>query len=109
MSLLAGKKALILGVANDRSIGWGIAQFLKRNGASIALSYMNEAIEKRVAPLAEEIGADFTFELDVAQDSHIEQLPKMVEKKLGKIRYIGSFVGLCRKRRFKRAIHGNFS
>ena len=59
MKLLEGKKALILGLANDRSIAWGITQAFKAQGASIALSYMNDAIKKRVEPLAQEVGADF--------------------------------------------------
>jgi len=80
MNLLAGKKALIFGVANDYSLAWGMAQVLKQNGASVALSYLNEAIKKRVDPLAETLGADFTFEMDVSEDSHFERLPSVVQK-----------------------------
>ncbi len=83
MTLLAGKKALILGVANERSIAWAIAKQLKASGASIALSYMNEAIEKRVNPLADEISADFTFELDVTNDEHLERLPNLIKERWG--------------------------
>ena len=66
MSLLAGKKALILGVANDMSIAWGIAKAMKAQGASVALSYLNDNLKKRVEPLADEVGADFIVELDVS-------------------------------------------
>jgi enoyl-[acyl-carrier protein] reductase I len=84
MKLLEGKKALILGLANDRSIAWGITQAFKAQGASIALSYMNEAIQKRVEPLAQEIGADFTFEMDVTKDEHYKSMRATVEKHWGK-------------------------
>lgn len=84
MGLLTGKKALILGVANDRSIAWGIAKALKAQGASIALTYMNDAIHKRVEPLAQELGADFIALMDVSNDDHYPALKKTVEEKWGK-------------------------
>ena len=68
MGILTGKKALIFGVANERSIAWGIAQEYKKQGAQVALSYVNDAIKKRVEPLAEELEADFIFEMDVFLD-----------------------------------------
>tara|TARA_Y100000780_G_scaffold132772_1_gene119485 strand:- start:208429 stop:209199 length:771 start_codon:yes stop_codon:yes gene_type:complete len=80
MKLLEGKKALIFGVANDRSIAWGIAQEFKRHGAQIALSYANDALKKRVEPLAEEVGADFTFEMDVTNDEHYEGLESKIKE-----------------------------
>jgi enoyl-[acyl-carrier protein] reductase I len=82
--LLAGKKALILGVANDHSIAWGITQMLKQQGASVALSYLNDALKKRVEPLAEEVGADFIFEMDVTNDAHYDEMVKLVEQQWGK-------------------------
>ncbi len=84
MKLLEGKKALILGVANERSIAWGICKAFKEQGASLGLSYLNDALKKRVEPLAEEIGADFTCELDVTKDDHLINLKKTVEKEWGK-------------------------
>lgn len=84
MGLLTGKKALILGVANDRSIAWGIAKALKAQGASLALTYMNDAIHKRVEPLAQEIGADFIAQMDVSNDDHYPALKKIVQEKWGK-------------------------
>lgn len=83
MSLLAGKKALILGVANDRSLAWGITKSLKEQGANVALSFLNDALEKRVTPLAEEIGADFTFEMDVTNDDHYAKMLEVVKEKWG--------------------------
>lgn len=84
MGLLTGKKALILGVANDMSIAWGIAKALKAEGAQVALSYLNENLQKRVDPLAAEVGADFTFEMDVTNNDHYNNVQKIVEEKWGK-------------------------
>ncbi len=83
MTILAGKKALIFGVANERSIAWGIAQELKKQGASVAFSYMNDAIKKRVEPLAEQIGADFIFHMDVANDEDYTKLPEVIKENWG--------------------------
>lgn len=82
--LLEGKKAIILGVANDKSIAWGIARALKMQGAQVAMSYLNDQLKKRVVPLAEEVGADFVFELDVTQDDHYDKLKETIEQKWGK-------------------------
>jgi enoyl-[acyl-carrier protein] reductase I len=84
MKLLEGKKALILGLANERSIAWGITKALKEHGASVALSYMNDAIKKRVEPLATEIEADFIFEMDVTNDAHYLAMRETVQKEWGK-------------------------
>jgi enoyl-[acyl-carrier protein] reductase I len=83
MKLLDGKKVLIFGVANERSIAWAIAKQFKEQGAHIAMSYVNEAIEKRVRPLAQEIEADFIFPMDVTNDSHYTELKNTVEKQWG--------------------------
>jgi len=84
MKFLEGKKALVLGVANDRSIAWGIAQQLKEHGASVAMSYLNDSLKKRVEPLAEQLGTDFLVEMDVTNDDHYAALAKTVEEKWGK-------------------------
>jgi enoyl-[acyl-carrier protein] reductase I len=60
MSLLKGKKGLIMGVANDRSIAWGISQKLAQAGAELAFTYPADALKKRVIPLAESLNSDFT-------------------------------------------------
>tara|TARA_R110000868_G_scaffold411568_1_gene705406 strand:+ start:16828 stop:17595 length:768 start_codon:yes stop_codon:yes gene_type:complete len=83
MSLLKGKKALILGVANDMSIAWGITKAFKEHGASVALTYLNEGLKKRVEPLANEAGADFLCEMDATNDAHYEALKKTVQEKWG--------------------------
>jgi len=74
MSLLAGKKALIFGVANDHSIAWGIAKALHEHGASIGFSSIEALIERRVRPLAESIGSSFVEPCDVQQDADIERV-----------------------------------
>jgi enoyl-[acyl-carrier protein] reductase I len=64
--LMAGKRGLIMGLANDKSLAWGIAQKLVEHGAEIAISYQGEIMEKRVRPLAEQLGCDFLIDCDVA-------------------------------------------
>ncbi len=65
--LMAGKRGLIMGLANDKSLAWGIAKKLAEHGAELAFSYQGEALAKRVVPLAAELGSDFTFECDVSR------------------------------------------
>jgi enoyl-[acyl-carrier protein] reductase I len=72
MGFLAGKRALIVGVATERSIAWGIAQAMHREGAELAFSYLNDKLKERVVPLAESLGASLTLPLDVTQDSEID-------------------------------------
>ena len=71
MGIADGKRALIVGVANDKSLAWSIAQELKAQGAEVALTYQGEVLEKRVRPLAESIGAAVLGELDVNDDAQI--------------------------------------
>jgi enoyl-[acyl-carrier protein] reductase I len=72
MGFLAGKRALIVGVATDRSIAWGIAQALHREGAELAFSYVNDKMKERVEPLATSLGARLIMPLDVTQDGQLE-------------------------------------
>jgi len=65
--LMAGKRGLIMGLANDKSLAWGIAQKLREHGADLAFSYQGEALERRVRPLAESLGSDFCFDCDVSE------------------------------------------
>ena len=65
MGIVDGKRALVVGVANDKSLAWAIAQELKAQGAEVALTYQGEILEKRVRPLAQEIGGHVVGELDV--------------------------------------------
>jgi enoyl-[acyl-carrier protein] reductase I len=72
MGFLAGKRALIVGVATDRSIAWGIAQAMHREGAELAFSYVNDKMRERVEPLAASLGARLTMPLDVTVDSQCD-------------------------------------
>ena len=64
--LMDGKRGLVMGLANDKSLAWGIAQTLREHGAEMAFSYQGEALGKRVIPLAAQLGSDFTFDCDVS-------------------------------------------
>lgn len=74
MGLLAGKKAIIFGVANDKSIAWAVARAFHREGAELALTYAGEAFEKRVRPLAESIGVETVLSCDVTCDDDIRRV-----------------------------------
>ena len=81
--LLQGKKVLILGLANNRSIAYGIANALKEQGARLAFNYVGEAIKKRVEPLSEELGGEFTVQCDVCDDAQIQAAAALVKEKWG--------------------------
>lgn len=85
MSLLKGKKALVFGVANERSIAWGVAKALADQGATVGLSYAVENLKKRVEPLAESIGATFVEECDVTSDQAILDVAAKAKKEFGEI------------------------
>jgi enoyl-[acyl-carrier protein] reductase I len=69
---MAGKRGLIMGLANDRSLAWGIAQKLRAEGAELAFSYQGEALEKRVRPLADALGSDFLIDCDVSDEAALD-------------------------------------
>src|ERR1700690_4397787 len=81
MGLMSGKKGVIFGVANDKSIAWGISRKLHAEGATLAFTYLNEVFEKRVRPLAESIGADLILRCDVTKDTDIEGVYTEIEQK----------------------------
>ncbi len=85
MGLMDGKVVLIFGVANKNSIAWGIAKKLHEHGATIALSYAAENLERRIMPLAEQIGCDFVELCDVSKDEDLDNLFAKVVKRFGKI------------------------
>ena len=78
--LLKDKKAAIFGVANNKSIAYGISKAFKDNGARLAFSYVGEAIQKRVEPISEELGGDFTFPCDVSLDEDVLKAAEIVKK-----------------------------
>ena len=72
--LMAGKRGLVMGVANDRSIAWGIAKAVAEHGAELAFTYQGEALQKRVRPLAESVGSSHLFECDVGDDASLDSV-----------------------------------
>jgi len=85
MGLIDGKIALIFGVANKNSIAWGITQRLHDEGATIALSYAGEILEKRVFPLAKEIDCDFVEQCDVSKDEELDAVFAKVKERYGRV------------------------
>ena len=83
MPSLEGKRALVLGVANERSIAWGITRKLAAEGADVALTYLGDTLEKRVRPLAEKVGADLVLPCDASQDDQIESMYQTIREKWG--------------------------
>ena len=73
MALMSGKRGLIMGVANERSIAWGIAQACRNEGANLAFTYQGEALKKRVGPLSEEVGSNIIVECDVSDPESIKK------------------------------------
>ncbi len=85
MGLLDGKNALVFGLANERSIAWGITQALKREGANIGISYAGEMLKRRVMPLAEKIGCSWVEECDVTKDEDIDAVAKKAADDFGQV------------------------
>ena len=88
MSLLKGKKGLIMGVANDRSIAWGIAKKLSENGAELAFTYLGDALKKRVVPLAESLKSNYTLSCDVEKKEDIVKTFSDIKNKWGNIDFV---------------------
>jgi enoyl-[acyl-carrier protein] reductase I len=85
MGFLAGKRALIVGVATDRSIAWGIAQAMHREGAELAFSYPNDKLKERVEPLAHSIGSKLTMQLDVTVDEQLDASFDLLKREWGQL------------------------
>lgn len=85
MGIMEGKKGLIVGVANERSLAWGIAKATAREGAQLAFTYASEPFEKRVRPLAESVGSSFVHQLDVTNDKEMDQVFDRVKEHFGEI------------------------
>jgi enoyl-[acyl-carrier protein] reductase I len=96
-TLMVGKRGLIMGVANDRSIAWGIAQAIAAQGGQVAFTYQGEALEKRVRPLAESLGSSLVVPCDVADDADMDTAFAAVEKAWGKLDYLVHAIGFADK------------
>lgn len=88
MTILQGKKGLIMGVANNRSIAWGIAEEAHKYGAELAFTYQGEALQRRVEPLAKSVDSDIVLECDVTNQESVDGVFKELEKKWGKLDFI---------------------
>lgn len=101
MGILDGKKGLILGLANDKSIAWGVTQACKREGAELGFNYLGEMLEKRVTPLAESVDATFLEPLDVGDDAQLDDFFEKVEKKWGKLDFMVHSIAFANKEALK--------
>ena len=96
-TLMQGRRGLIMGVANDRSIAWAIARACAAQGAELAFTYQGEALEKRVRPLAASVGSDFVVPCDVASDDDMDAAFGAVEERWGKLDFFVHAVGFADK------------
>ena len=97
MSLLEGKTALVFGVANERSIAWGITKAFHQHGAAIGLSYAGEVLERRVRPLAESLGISFVEACDVSSDEQIQQVAEKAASAFGQIDILVHAIGFANR------------
>ncbi|MBO7154882.1 MAG: enoyl-ACP reductase FabI [Campylobacter sp.] len=102
--ILEGKKGLIVGVANKMSIAYGIAQACKAQGAQLAFTFLNDAIKKRVEPIATELGSSLIYELDVNNQEHLDSLADKIAADFGEIDFVVHAVAFAPKE----ALEGEF-
>ena len=100
-NIMAGRRGLIMGVANDHSIAWGIARELRRHGAELAFTYQNDAIAKRVAPLAAEVGSDILIPCDVENQDSIDALFDRLKEAWGGLDFLVHAVAYSDKEELK--------
>jgi enoyl-[acyl-carrier protein] reductase I len=99
--LMKGKRGLIMGVANDHSIAWGMARVLRAHGAELAFTYQGESMKKRVEPLAKEAGSDFIMDCDVENEDQIQSVFNSIEKKWGDMDFLVHAVAYSNKEELK--------
>lgn len=111
--LLEGKRGLIMGLANDKSIAWGIAKACGEAGAELCFSYQGEALKKRVEPLAKSLNSEYLLECDVSNGSDIAQLFDHIEKTWGTLDFVVHAIGFSDKNelrgRYVDTSHENFA
>jgi enoyl-[acyl-carrier protein] reductase I len=95
--LMAGKRGLIMGLANDKSLAWGIAQQLHAQGAELAFSYQGDALAKRVRPLAEQVGSDFLIDCDVTDMDKLDAAFAEIEARWGSLDFVVHAIGFSDK------------
>jgi enoyl-[acyl-carrier protein] reductase I len=99
--LMQGKRGLVMGVANDHSIAWGIAQRLAASGASLAFTYQGDAFGRRVRPLAEKVGASLVLPCDVEDSASVESVFETLGNEWGKLDFIVHAIGFSDKNELK--------
>ena len=100
-NVMAGKRGLIMGVANERSIAWGIAKTAAKHGAELAFTYQGEALLKRLEPLAQSVGSDTIMQCDVTEDRSIEEAFALIRKKWGKLDFLVHAIAYSDKEELK--------
>jgi enoyl-[acyl-carrier protein] reductase I len=95
--LMRGKRGLIMGLANDKSLAWGIAKKLAEHGAELAFSYQGDALAKRVIPLAAELGSDFTFECDVSNMDSLDAAFATLKQRWDSLDFVVHAIGFSDK------------
>src|SRR5436305_3781585 len=100
-ALMQGKRGLIMGVANDHSIAWGIAKTLAEHGAKLAFTYQGEALGRRVKPLAESIGSDFVMPCDVEDTASVDAVFAAMEKQWGTMDFLVHAIAFSEKNELK--------
>ncbi len=99
--LMAGKRGLVMGVANDRSIAWGIAKAAHEQGAELGFTFQGDALEKRVRPLAQSLGSDIVLACDVTDDSSIDAVFQEIEQSWGKLDFLVHAIAYADKEELK--------
>jgi len=99
--LMAGKKGLIMGLANEKSIAWGIAKACAAEGAELCFTYPNDAIKKRVEPLAKQLDSDFTLPCDVSDLAAMDGTFAEIERRWGKLDFVVHAIGFSDKNELK--------
>jgi enoyl-[acyl-carrier protein] reductase I len=100
-TLMAGKRGLIMGVANHMSLAWGIAQAAHAQGAELAFTFQGEALAKRVKPLAESVGSDFVVECDVTSDASLDAVFAALQERWGTFDFLVHAIGFSDKEELK--------
>ena len=112
-TLLAGKRGLIMGLANEKSIAWGVARACAEAGAELAFSYQGDALKKRVGPLAAQLGSDFLVECEVADEESLDRLFAELRERWGRLDFLVHAIGFSDKGelrgRYVDTSRGNFA
>jgi len=99
--IMKGKRGIVMGVANDRSIAWGIAEAVAKQGAEIAFTYQGDALEKRVRPLAETVGSNIIIPCDVSSDEAIDETFNLLKEKWDTIDFVVHAIAYSDKEELK--------